>query len=149
MLKKLLLLACLLPCGLLLADDAVVSAAATKEGPIPAGKVFYPASDSTAVAGLSSKPTAVSTAGTTFVYLLFLASLGYTAYLFWKRRATPTATVKSSQTVEILSTRPLGSRQYLVVAKYGQEQLLLGVGPGFITRLSSDKDSSCDTSSHS
>jgi len=40
--------------------------------------------------------------------------------------------------LEILETRPLGGRQFLVVGKYGRESFLLGVCPGridYLTRL--------------
>ncbi|MDR1665687.1 MAG: flagellar biosynthetic protein FliO [Puniceicoccales bacterium] len=37
--------------------------------------------------------------------------------------------------LRILETRPLGHRQYLVVAVYGEQKMLLGLGPSGVTYL--------------
>jgi len=43
--------------------------------------------------------------------------------------------LKKAGELEILETRPLGGRQFLVVGRYGQEKFLLGVCPGRIDYL--------------
>ncbi len=63
---------------------------------------------------------------------LVLASIG--AWLLWRgRRATPRTTDGRALVIE--ETRPLGNRQYLVVAGYENRKFLLGVCPGRIEML--------------
>lgn len=56
------------------------------------------------------------------------------AYLYLRRFGTPRQGGKGR--LEILETRPLGGRQFLLVGRYGSETFLLGVCPGRIDYLS-------------
>jgi len=73
--------------------------------------------------------------------LLFFAA----AIVFWKitgKGAFPSALKGKESHLNILETRMLGNKQFLVVVEYGQEKVLLGVGPGMVKhlcKLSSDK----------
>ncbi len=100
--------------------------------------VYYPAApentSSVAVAGPSST-------GTAFVYILFLAAIAYAAYVFWKRKKGLSGVKNAAQApLEVVNTRALGNRQFLVVVKYREKELLLGVGQGFITRLDQTRE---------
>lgn len=57
-------------------------------------------------------------------------------FFFLKRVGLPK--MKGAGKLELLETRPLGGRQFIVVGKYGEERFLLGVCPGridFLCRL--------------
>lgn len=97
-------------------------------------KVFYPtdAPDKILTPSGGSNPIATS-----ILYLVFLGAAGAVAYVFWKRKNTPTCgKMLPEQPVNIVSTRPLGNRQFLVVVRHKEKELLLGVGQGFINKLS-------------
>jgi flagellar biogenesis protein FliO len=67
--------------------------------------------------------------------LLMIAVLG-ALFFFVKRGGLPR--MKKSGHLELLETRPLGGRQFIVVGQYGEERFLLGVCPGkidFLCRL--------------
>jgi flagellar biogenesis protein FliO len=105
------------------------------------GKVFYPAPPPAVVA----TPASANPVATSFFYLIFLGGMGYVAYLLWKRKIVPQKSSKAkSSALDITTTRPLGNRQFLVVVNYKDKELLLGVGPGFITRLDDSSDKSLD-----
>jgi flagellar biogenesis protein FliO len=104
------------------------------------GKVFYPA----APAPVAAAPSAANPIVTTFLYLAFLGAMGYAAYVLWRRKAQPMRTVKATAPViDITTTRPLGNRQFLVVVHYKGRELLLGVGPGFISKIDAE-DKPCE-----
>lgn len=127
----------------------------TKSEELKDSKVYYPAgSNSGSSSGASSLAGAIPTApanpvATTVLYLAFLGGLSYVAYLLWRRKISPQRTVAAALSpLEVINTRPLGNRQFLVVVRYKEKELLLGVGQGFITRLeSSSIDSTPDEES--
>lgn len=136
------------------ADETKPNPEAAKETPAQAEKIYYPAATRELTPGKTTPATpAVPPAGhspiaTSFLYIAFLGALAYATYIIWKKKIAPqkTVTVKAS-TIEITTTRPLGNRQFLVVAQYKDKEILLGVGQGFITRLDTapnlnDKESS-------
>lgn len=113
-------------------------------------KVYYPAQSSPAALTSTEGATRAepgpktNPVATSILYLVFLGAMGYVAYTLWQKRTHPQATQKlSAQNLQILTTRPLGNRQFLVVVKYNQEELLLGVGQGFITRLNNSNKDVC------
>jgi flagellar protein FliO/FliZ len=58
------------------------------------------------------------------------------AWLWWRlRRNSAGAAVRGDRKLAIAETRPLGNRQYLVVADYEGRKFLLGVCPGRIDLL--------------
>lgn len=65
--------------------------------------------------------------------LLLLAGVAIAAIVWMKRR--PGAVLASAGHLQIVETRMLGNRQFLVVVDHAGQRMLLGVGPGFITNL--------------
>ena len=110
---------------LALSPAAALAAAAVDES-----KVIYP---KTTAAGA---PAAESPAGlgvTTVIGALALAGGG--GWLLLRARSAK-ATGRNTSSLAIDETRPLGNRQYLVVASYEGRKFLLGVCPGRIDLLS-------------
>ena len=95
-------------------------------------KVYYPAQ---APATVVSPAASSSPLVTSVLYLIFLGVMAWAAYLLWRRKNAPVGTTATPAAIQISATRPLGNRQFLVVAHYKDQELLLGVGEGFITRL--------------
>lgn len=67
------------------------------------------------------------------VLLILMAGCISAFYILIKRGGLPRT--KGGGHLELLETRMLGGRQYLVVAKHGQQKFLLGVCPGRIDYL--------------
>ncbi len=66
--------------------------------------------------------------------LVALCGLGG-AWLWWRMRRNTTGAVRGDRKLAVSETRPLGNRQYLVVADYEGRKFLLGVCPGRIDLL--------------
>lgn len=76
-----------------------------------------------------------------FVLVLLLCVL---AIVFIYLRRNGLQRIRKTGELDILETRPLGGRQFLLVARVGQEKFLLGVCPGridYLCPLSSESDS--------
>jgi flagellar protein FliO/FliZ len=76
-----------------------------------------------------------------FVLVLLLCVL---AIVFIYLRRNGLQRIRKAGELDILETRPLGGRQFLLVARVGQEKFLLGVCPGridYLCPLSSESDS--------
>ena len=71
---------------------------------------------------------------TATVFLIACAGAG--AWLWWRgRRGAPVSGLRADRRLAIAETRPLGGRQYLVVADYDGKKFLLSVCPGRIELL--------------
>jgi flagellar protein FliO/FliZ len=70
---------------------------------------------------------------TAAVFIIGCAGLG--GWLWWKGRGGGPGNVRGDRKLAIAETRPLGNRQYLVVAAYEGKKYLLGVCPGRIDLL--------------
>lgn len=83
------------------------------------------------------------------VVVLFLILVGSSVavWLFLKRGGFPR--LKGGEHLEILETRALGGRQFLVVARHHDQQFLLGVCPGRIDYLCSLENESGEASPNS
>lgn len=106
-------------------------------------KIYYPAEKpAPAMAAPAGVPQKSAPVTTSVLYLALLASMGYAAYVMWKKKTVPQRShVQSKEPLQIVNTRALGNRQFLVVVKYKEKELLLGVGQGFINKLDiCDKD---------
>jgi flagellar protein FliO/FliZ len=68
------------------------------------------------------------------LWLLGAALAAVGGWLLWRGRRTA-ARVPDGRRLAIEETRPLGNRQYLVVASYEGRKFLLGVCPGRIDHL--------------
>ncbi len=75
-------------------------------------------------------------AGSTNTLMLLGTAIAAAAggWWLWQKRRTATGNGSVSR-LAIVETRPLGSRQYLVVADYDGRKFLLGVCPGSIEML--------------
>ena len=76
-----------------------------------------------------------------FLLVLLLCVL---AIVFIYLRRNGLQRIRKTGELEILETRPLGGRQFLLVARVGQEKFLLGVCPGridYLCPLNADSDS--------
>jgi len=82
--------------------------------------------------------------GYTGLLLLLLTMIGLLAGMvfFLKRFGLPK--MKGGGKLELLETRPLGGRQFIVVGKYDKERFLLGVCPGRIDFLCRLEDADID-----
>jgi len=110
------------------AADAVVPAVSTASDE----RIIYPgAASGTQAPALSSGS---GTRGlTTMLGVALLAGVG--GWLVWKKRQELPAR-RDARLLAVDETRPLGNRQYLVVASYDGRKFLLGVCPGRIDLLS-------------
>lgn len=93
--------------------------------------LLYPSGGATAE-GLG--PQAASGTSATWVFVL-LVGLAAGVMWFWRRRR-PGGPVGRRGTIQIEDTRPLGNRQFLVVASCDGRRFLLGVAAGGIQMLS-------------
>ena len=76
-----------------------------------------------------------------FVLVMLLCIL---AIVFIYLRRNGLQRLRKTGELDILETRPLGGRQFLLVARVGQEKFLLGVCPGridYLCPLNADSDS--------
>jgi len=76
--------------------------------------------------------------GVLVVLLIILVGCAAAAWFVIKRTGLPSQ--KGGGHLDVLETRPLGGRQFLVVARHGDEKFLLGVCPGRIDYLTGLKD---------
>jgi flagellar protein FliO/FliZ len=110
---------------------AVLPARAVDDSKViyPKSPVAVPAPAADAGGGLGA---------TTILGAIVLAGAG--AWMLWRSRGLKIAG-RDAHALAINETRPLGNRQYLVVASYEGKKFLLGVCPGRIDLLSSLSDS--------
>jgi len=83
-------------------------------------------------------------AGVMLLLILLLAFM-IALFVFFKRAGLPK--IRKTGELELLETRPLGGRQFIVVGKYREERFLLGVCPGSIKYLCQLSDDRVDAAS--
>ena len=97
--------------------------------------VLYPKGSAAAPAAAPT-PRADSSYGATSLLVVAMLLAAGGAWLLWRRRAGPGFLAgRSAHKLQIEETRSLGNRQYLVVAVYEGQKILLGVTPGQIQLL--------------
>jgi flagellar protein FliO/FliZ len=102
-----------------------------------AGPILYPHG---AGAPASAAPGSPGWSSLASVLGAILAAAG--GWLIWSRyRGREAWAGRSDRLLSVSETRPLGNRQYLVVAAYGRRRFLLGVCPTRIELLSPLDDS--------
>ena len=106
-----------------------------------AGKIIYPKGSAEQPSDLKplTRPEG-SGRGFTLVIALLLAGAG--AWVMIQKRQGSSLVSKGPRKLQIEETRPLGNRQYLVVANYEGRKMLLGVTAGqiqLISHLESEK----------
>ncbi len=123
---------------ILLGSVGLVPMASATDAVTPAGptatdeRIIYPGAASGTQAPVLSSGS--GTQGlTTMLGVALLAGVG--GWLVWKKRQESPAR-RDARLLAVDETRPLGNRQYLVVASYDGRKFLLGVCPGRIDLLS-------------
>jgi flagellar biogenesis protein FliO len=72
------------------------------------------------------------------IYAVLFAGGGYCVYLLSKKKMLGGFTIsKTNKAIKIIETTMLGNRQFLVLVECEGEKFLLGVGNGFINKISS------------
>jgi len=105
--------------------------AAEPASALSADTLLYPSGSPAGSA--SEAPARTGGAGASWIFA-GLVGAGAAAWWFWRRRGFgPAARRASSLAIE--ETRPLGNRQFLVVASCDGRRFLLGVAPGGIQML--------------
>ncbi len=95
-------------------------------------EMIYPRG--TAPAG-AARPAAPAPGGSNPLFLLGVAAVAAAAgWWLWQKRRTSLHAAGGSR-LNVVETKSLGSRQYLVVADYDGRKFLLGVCPGSIEML--------------
>ncbi len=106
-------------------------------------RVIYPRTSGAAVGLVPEKP-ATGVSPMLLVSALIAAAAG--GWLLWRQRRSPHGiTGSQARKLSVAESRPLGNRQYLVVADYEGKKFLLGVCPGRIDLLSPIGDDSRTT----
>jgi flagellar protein FliO/FliZ len=113
-----------------LAGLSLLCARLPAEAQPPGGPVIYPGTPPAQTA----RPEASGISITGTVFIVALAGAG--AWLWWRgRRGARGSGLHGDRRLALAETRPLGNRQYLVVASYDGRKFLLGVCPGRIEML--------------
>lgn len=113
-------------CAWLALGLAVASAADPKSE-----SVLYPRSPQAADAPADERS---GRANTLLVGVALLAAAAG-GWLLWRQRRSPAGGAGAARHLSIAESKPLGNRQYLVVADYAGRKFLLGVCPGRIELL--------------
>ncbi|MBA4137675.1 MAG: hypothetical protein C0518_10200 [Opitutus sp.] len=115
----------------LLFTTALATSSSAQEKASEAG-VIYPRA-----AGEAAAPSAAGKGGSSNVVLIgfALVAAGAGGWLLWRQKNSPAGLGATARKLAIAETRPLGNRQYLVVADYDGRKFLLGVCPGRIEML--------------
>lgn len=111
---------------------------------LDAERILYPSTGRSDTSDTPERPS--SGVGPVWAFVL-LVGLGAGALWLWRRR-DPVGAVRRRGGIVIEDTRPLGNRQFLVVAGVDGRRFLLGVAPGGI-RLLSPLDSAADVAADS
>jgi len=117
---------------LAMAQPMSAAAPEAPAAPLSGDTVIFPK----VTAGQPQPTTAADAPGTSKSLVLMTALLlaaGGAWFLFQKRKTGPSA--GRGRKLQIDETRPLGNRQYLIVADYDGQKFLLGVTPGQIQML--------------
>jgi flagellar protein FliO/FliZ len=115
------------------ASETVPSVEKPSEQPASPDKIIYPKNSPERPAGAPVEKSASVTSMLSMLAALALAAGGVWV-LFQRRQAGPLS-ARGQRKLQIEETRPLGGRQYLIVANYDGKKYLLGVTPGRINLL--------------
>lgn len=108
------------------------------------GTMLYSIAQASAAESLLSGETMQSGPSLSPIILVLVLLLCVLLIVFLYLRRNGLQRIRKAGELDILETRPLGGRQFLLVARVGQEKFLLGVCPGridYLCPLSSDSDS--------
>lgn len=116
-------------------NTAPVPTASPTSTPTPANasnQIIYPQGSSTVATSAVTK----SEDGRGYFLVIALLLAGAGAWIMLQRRKGVPLLNREARKLQIEETRPLGNRQYLVVASYEDRKFLLGVTAGQIQLLS-------------
>lgn len=123
-------------CAVLETVQPMIAAETAPSPAAPAGldadRILYPADSRPAAT--DARASSSSGVGPVWAFIL-LVGLGAGAFWLWRRR-NPVAAARRRGGIVIEDTRPLGNRQFLVVAGVDGRRFLLGVAAGNIRLLS-------------
>ncbi len=102
------------------------------EKPAAPTQIIYPKNSPERPAGLPAEKSPLSGV-LVMVTAIALAAAG--AWILLQRRQSGPLSARGQRKLQVEETRPLGNRQYLVVAQYEGKKFLLGVTPGQIALL--------------
>lgn len=114
------------------AETISPAAAPSAPGPLPGDLVLHPGGDPASPSSASARPAGSGVATWFFVALVGLGG----GAAWWLRRRRASSAAGRPDGIQIETTRPLGNRQFLVVAACDGRRFLLGVSPGAINLLS-------------
>lgn len=103
------------------------------EKPASPDQIIYPKNSSERPAGAPIEKS--SSVGNMLTMLAALALAAGGVWVFVQRRQAGPLAARGQRKLQIEETRPLGGRQYLVVANYDGKKFLLGITPGQISLL--------------
>jgi len=103
------------------------------EKPVSPDQIIYPKNSPERPATAPVEKS--SSVGNMLVTLAALALAAGGVWVFVQRRQAGPLSARGQRKLQIEETRPLGGRQYLVVANYDGKKFLLGVTPGQINLL--------------
>jgi flagellar protein FliO/FliZ len=115
----------------LLAAVALSSPRIAADSPAASGPIIYPG---TPPATDSRRPEGTGYSVTAAIFITGCAAAGVWLWLRG-RKGGPGPSVRGERKLSIAETRPLGNRQYLIVAAYEGKKYLLSVCPGRIDLL--------------
>lgn len=80
-------------------------------------------------------PSTLDLMGRIFIYLALLAAIGGVFLHFFRQGKFIKGIRDKGNLLKVSETHMLGNKQFLVVVEYGEQKVLLGVGPGMINKL--------------
>jgi flagellar protein FliO/FliZ len=114
-------------------EPATPSPSSAEKATPAGGQIIYPKTNPERTSDVSGekKPDTDSL----LIVFIALALAGAGAWILIQRRQSGPLAARGQRKLQIDETRPLGNRQYLVVANYDGKKFLLGVTPGQIALL--------------
>ncbi len=113
------------------ADKSAEKAPAEK--PASPDQIIYPRNSAERPAAAPAEKS--SSMGNMLIMLAALALAAGGVWVLVQRRQAGPLSARGQRKLQIEETRPLGGRQYLIVANYDGKKFLLGVTPGQINLL--------------
>jgi flagellar protein FliO/FliZ len=114
-----------------LASAVLFSLRAAADPASPPASIIYPGTPPSAPAG---HPEGAGYSVTAAIFIVGCASAGVWLWLR-SRKGAAGGSIRGERKLSIAETKPLGNRQYLIVAAYEGRKYLLGVCPGRIDLL--------------
>lgn len=115
------------------ASETAPSVEKPLEKPASPDQIIYPKNSPERPAGAPLEKSSSISSMLSLLAALALAAAG--AWILIQRRQSGPLSARGQRRLQIEETRPLGGRQYLIVANYDGKKFLLGVTPGRINLL--------------